>query len=277
MPTLSITKSYDDGTALTESQLDDFKSSIETFFNTTKIDADNIATSAITTDTINAGAVTAVKLASDAVTTVKILDLNVTTGKINDLAVTTGKLAADAVTTAKITDSNVTLAKIANIATARILGRTTASSGVIEELTVGNGLTLSGGTLVADFASAAEMETATSTTDVVTPGRVQNHPGVAKAWALIDANDTTPAVTASYNVTSVADGGVGTYTVTFTTAFADTNFIMVGSAEFDSSYYVVGGSTGTKTTTTATIISSLNESNAGNDIDGVFVAFFGDQ
>lgn len=74
---------------------------------------------------IDANAVGATEIAADAVTTAKILDLNVTTGK----------LAANAVTTAKITDANVTLAKIANIATSRLLGRVTASSGVVEELT----------------------------------------------------------------------------------------------------------------------------------------------
>lgn len=42
----------------------------------------------------------------------------------------------NAVTTAKITDSNVTLAKIQDIATNRILGRSTAGSGVTEALTL---------------------------------------------------------------------------------------------------------------------------------------------
>jgi hypothetical protein len=43
-------------------------------------------------------------------------------------------LANDAVTTSKILNSNVTLSKIQNIATATFLGRNTAGSGVIEEL-----------------------------------------------------------------------------------------------------------------------------------------------
>lgn len=48
---------------------------------------------------------------------------------------------ASSITTAAIADANVTMAKIANIATSRLLGRTTASSGSIEEITVGAGLT----------------------------------------------------------------------------------------------------------------------------------------
>ena len=48
---------------------------------------------------------------------------------------------------ATIANSAVTLAKIQNIDTSRILGRSTAGSGVVEQLTVGTGLALSGGVL----------------------------------------------------------------------------------------------------------------------------------
>lgn len=56
-------------------------------------------------------------------------------------------IANDAVTTAKILNSNVTLAKIQNIATSKLLGRSTAGSGVIEELSLGGSLQLVSGTL----------------------------------------------------------------------------------------------------------------------------------
>lgn len=42
MPTLSITKTYQDGDILTEADLDNIRQSIENFFNTTGIDSDNI-------------------------------------------------------------------------------------------------------------------------------------------------------------------------------------------------------------------------------------------
>lgn len=67
-------------------------------------------------------------IANDAVTTVKILNDNVTTLKIADLNVTTGKIAADA----------VTFAKMQNITTARLLGRGTAGTGDVEEITPTN-------------------------------------------------------------------------------------------------------------------------------------------
>lgn len=83
---------------------------------------------------------------------VRIKDLGVTTAKINDLAVTTGKIAdsnvttakiADAnVTTIKIADSNVTFAKIQNVATMTVVGRVTAGTGAVEQITLINDTTM---------------------------------------------------------------------------------------------------------------------------------------
>lgn len=63
------------------------------------------------------------------------------------LTATTVNIKAAAVTTAKIADANVTYAKIQNVADARLLGRSQGAAGVVQELTVGSGLTLSGGAL----------------------------------------------------------------------------------------------------------------------------------
>jgi hypothetical protein len=60
---------------------------------------------------------------------------------------TTFLIKAAAVTTAKIADSNVTYAKIQNVASARLLGNSAGTAGVVQELTVGSNLTLSAGAL----------------------------------------------------------------------------------------------------------------------------------
>ena len=83
MPVLTITKTYADGTVLTEADLDNFKDDTEAFLNTTKIDQDNIQT-----DGVDANS-----LATDSVITIKIKDDNVTTAKIVDGAITSAKLA----------------------------------------------------------------------------------------------------------------------------------------------------------------------------------------
>ena len=58
-------------------------------------------------------------------------------------------IAANAVTTSKIANTAVTFAKFQNINTNRLLGRSSSGSGSVEEISIGSGLSLSGGTLSA--------------------------------------------------------------------------------------------------------------------------------
>jgi hypothetical protein len=71
-------------------------------------------------------------------------------------------------------------------------------------------------------ATQTEQEAASSTSVGVTPGRQQYHPSAAKAW--VEWNAETPAVRASYNVTSLTDNGAGDTTVNFTTAFSSGDY-----------------------------------------------------
>lgn len=71
-------------------------------------------------------------------------------------AVTTAKILASNVTTAKIADSNVTYAKIQNVsATDKLLGRSTAGAGVVEEITC----TSAGRALIDDADASAQRTT----------------------------------------------------------------------------------------------------------------------
>lgn len=50
----------------------------------------------------------------------------------------------------------------------------------------------------------------------------------AKAW--VNFNGTgTPAIRDSYNISSIADEGTGSYTVTFTNALSDGNYAAIGN------------------------------------------------
>lgn len=52
--------------------------------------------------------------------------------------------------------------------------------------------------------------------------------GSAKAWVNFNGTGTV-AIRASFNVTSITDNGVGDYTVNFTTAMTDANYVVAGS------------------------------------------------
>lgn len=74
-------------------------------------------------------------------------------------------------------------------------------------------------------ASAATVSAALSNAYFVTPGRMQNHPGVAKAWASFNGTNTgTITALNSYNVGSIVRAGTGTYSISFSTSFANANY-----------------------------------------------------
>lgn len=77
-------------------------------------------------------------------------------------------------------------------------------------------------------ASQAEMEAATDTAKMATPGRLQYHPGVAKAWAKTTISGGVPTLSRNYNISSVADNGVGDFTYNFATPFSGTDYAYAG-------------------------------------------------
>lgn len=106
-------------------------------------------------------------------------------------------------------------------------------------VTIGTNLTFSGGTLSASGgggteATQAEMESATDSTQMVTPRRVKDSPFAAKAWCKWGVATT---IDASAGVSSITDNGTGDWTVNWTTAFSSANYAASYSVE-------VNGTTG---------------------------------
>ena len=66
----------------------------------------------------------------------KVKDLGITSTQLAADSVIEAKIQNDAVTTDKITDSAVTLAKIQDISTSKVIGRTTAGTGVPEQVSI---------------------------------------------------------------------------------------------------------------------------------------------
>ena len=97
MPTLNIPKNYAALTTPTEAQLDAVKNSIETFFNITKVGADNFSTGSFTSATIADGAITAVQVADISITSTKKSPCNIITstvasgGTVSATITTTGR------------------------------------------------------------------------------------------------------------------------------------------------------------------------------------------
>lgn len=127
-------------------------------------------------------------------------------------------------------------------------------------------------------ATQAQMETATSTTVFVTPGRTQYHPGVAKAWVTFVGS--SGSILASSNVASITRNGTGDYTVTFTTAFSSANYALSGTCGYSANagaYVSINRySTASPLQTTSARI-ECNVPGSRVDPELVSVLFFGDQ
>lgn len=136
-----------------------------------------------------------------------------------------------------------------------------------------DGTPLSGG----NFATQAQMETATSTVTTVSPGRVQYHPGVAKAWAKFNGTSAgTNAPAAGYNVTSVTKNSTGNYTINLTTSFSSADYAIsaiAGNAGTTNDFITI-----IKTYSTGSF-NLIVENSAGSaaDADQISVMAFGDQ
>jgi hypothetical protein len=132
-----------------------------------------------------------------------------------------------------------------------------------------------------DTATQANMETATSTTTVVTPGRAQYHPGVAKAWGVVSESGGTLTLSASHNVTSITDGGAGICTFNLTTAFSSANYVVVAMPFVWAGARVWSYECSARATTSFTIKSYTTTASGDSDksiSDNSFmVVAFGDQ
>ena len=80
------------------------------------------------------------------------------------------------------------------------------------------------------LAVQSDQETGTSTTKLVTTAVQQFHPCAAKAWAIADY---AGALAASYNISSVTDGGTGIQTFNFTVAFSSANYNTIATGQLD--------------------------------------------
>jgi hypothetical protein len=91
------------------------------------------------------------------------------------------------------------------------------------------------GTVIADNLQAASTSQLVIKNGVAsTPPTIQDSAGTqigtfCRAWVNFNGTGTV-AIRASFNVTSITDGGTGVYTLNFTNAFSDISYSIVGAA-----------------------------------------------
>ena len=111
----------------------------------------------------------------------------------------------------------------------------------------------------------------------------QNYSGTAKAWVNFNGTTSPGTIRASFNVSSVTKNGTGDYTVNFSSALSDANYVTVGSCNRPSggngdgilSLYAVNNSGAlVDPTTSAARISTSLFSNSDVDMTFICVAFF---
>jgi hypothetical protein len=97
----------------------------------------------------------------------------------------------------------------------------------------------------------------------------------ARAWVNFNGTGTV-AIRASGNVTSITDNGTGDYTVNFTTAMPDANYVgVITGGDYGSVSRSTGGSTNATRLTSSYRVVTLNASQSTlTDCDTVYVAIF---
>ena len=142
------------------------------------------------------------------------------------------------------------------------------------------------GTVIADKVQAASTSTLEIMNGVaLTPPRIEDVNGVeigtfCRAWVNFDGtgtfspNPSTTKIRASFNVSSITDNGTGDYTVNFTTAMPDANYVnCVGAVVNGGSANLPYNPLSAKTTTSLRLIAYQLVSSAA-DVNEVNVAIF---
>jgi len=101
--------------------------------------------------------------------------------------------------------------------------------------------------------------------------------GSAKAWVNFNGTGTV-AIRASYNVSSITDNGSGEYTINFTNAFADANYVAIGGAKYPTgtNYHTItfGNISGGDNPTTTSLRLMTMANTSQQDCDYVMVSIF---
>ena len=107
-----------------------------------------------------------------------------------------------------------------------------------------------------------------------------NTPSLAKSFCRVTASGGTVVLSESFNVTSVTDRGVGQYTINFTTAHTNANYIFSAATEHrnsadSASINFIGQEEGVSKTASALPIIARTTANVNTDVDEFYIITFG--
>ena len=118
----------------------------------------------------------------------------------------------------------------------------------------------------------------TSGGNSLTTAQIYN--GAAKAWVNFNGTSTV-AIRAQFNVSSITDNGTGDYTVNFSSALSDTNYVSVfgghNTGSGDGGWVTTGNASGaypTGVNTGSLRIVTFQNNGAFQDPQAVYVAIF---
>jgi hypothetical protein len=173
-------------------------------------------------------------------------------------------LSTGAVSNAEVADNAITLAKMAHGTDGEII--TYDSSGAPATVGVGTSgqvLTSNGAGSAPSMQSPAAAGADTSLSNLSATGENK----VCQAW--LNYNGQTNAVNDSHNISSVTDNGTGDFSLNFTTAMANANYSISGTADNGSSSAQFMGMQINSLTTAAarmwTVRMDESDPEAGND------------
>jgi hypothetical protein len=135
---------------------------------------------------------------------------------------------------------------------------------------------LAAGILLEVLASQADVETNSSTTVVMTPGRMRYDPGIAKFW--VKFAGSTGSMAANKNVTSITRNATGDYTINFTSGFSGADYVVVAFIEnhADGTFGAYEGVHNGSMASASVRIKFLDGGAAAKDYPSLFVVGFGD-
>lgn len=140
--------------------------------------------------------------------------------------------------------------------------------------TAGNGVSVTGALISVITGTQTQMQSATLTSVLATPGNMQYHPGVAKAWINFNGS-ASPSINASYNISSITRTGTGIYQVAFVTPFAGSFYCAAGLAMTPS--ITNGTLQNPSSSATGAVLNAVSVDNAAFDATRIQVVFYGTQ